>query len=43
MLAFTVLGMIYAPPPSATAMAASSLATLIAVCALAWWLGRLPP
>lgn len=42
-LAFTVLGMTMAPPPpSAFAMAASSLATLIGVCALAVWLGRRP-
>jgi hypothetical protein len=43
LLAFTVAGMtIAAPPPSATAMAASSLATLV-VCALMGWLGRPPP
>jgi len=41
-LAFTVLGMTIAPPPpSAQAMAASSLITLIAVCSLACWFGRL--
>jgi hypothetical protein len=43
MLAFTVAGMTVAPPPpSVTAMAASSLVTIIVVCALACWLGRLP-
>jgi hypothetical protein len=42
-LAFTVVGMTIAlPPPSAMAMAASSLVTLVVVCALFWWLGRLP-
>lgn len=42
-LAFTVAGMTIAPPaPSALAMAASSLVTLAAVCALFGWLGRLP-
>lgn len=41
--AFTVAGMTVAPPPpSATAMAASSLATLALVCALFGWLGRRP-
>jgi hypothetical protein len=41
-LAFTVIGMTMAPaPPSAFAMAASSLAALILVCGLALWLGRL--
>lgn len=40
-LVFTVLGMTVAPaPPSATAMATSSLATLVVVCALCLWLGR---
>ena len=40
-LAFTVSGMTLAPaPPSATAMAAGSLATLVTVCTLAVWLGR---
>jgi len=40
-LAFTVLGMTVAPPPpSARAMAASSLAALVIVCALTCWLGR---
>ena len=40
-LAFTVIGMTLAPaPPSVTAMAASSLATLAVVCALYLWLGR---
>ena len=42
-LAFTVVGMTLAPaPPSAWAMASSSLVTLVAVCALIYWLGRLP-
>jgi hypothetical protein len=42
-LAFTVVGMTVAPaPPSATAMAVSSLATIAVVCALAAWLGRIP-
>ena len=41
LLAFTVLGMTVAPPPpSAQAMAGSSLVTLVVVCALAGWLGR---
>ena len=41
-LAFTVAGMTVAPPPpSVVAMAASSLATIIAVCALAFRLGKL--
>ena len=41
LLAFTVAGMTFAPPPpSAFAMAGSSLLTLLAVCALAWWLGE---
>jgi hypothetical protein len=40
-LGFTVLGMTVAPaPPSAPAMAASSLATIVVVCVLAFWLGR---
>lgn len=40
-LGSTVLGMTIAPaPPSAHAMAASSLLTIVAVCALAGWLGR---
>jgi hypothetical protein len=40
-LAFTVGGMTIAPPPpSANAMAASSLATIIAVCLLLGWLGK---
>ena len=43
LLAFTIVGMTIAPPPpSAIAMAASSLVTLVLVCALACWLGRLP-
>ena len=42
-LAFTMVGMTIAPaPPSGTAMAASSLVTIIVVCALACWIGRLP-
>jgi hypothetical protein len=42
-LVFTVVGMTVSPPPSsARAMAASSLVTIIVVCALACWLGRLP-
>jgi hypothetical protein len=42
-LVFTVLGMTLAPaPPSARAMAGSSLVTTAAVCLLAFWLGRLP-
>jgi hypothetical protein len=42
-MAFTVAGMTIAPaPPSATAMAASSLGTLAAVSGLAYWLGRFP-
>lgn len=40
-LAFTILGMTAAPaPPSALAMAASSLATVLGVCALGCRLGR---
>ena len=40
-LALTVVGMTVAPaPPSALAMAASSLASIVLVCALATWLGR---
>lgn len=40
-LAFTVAGMTVAPlPPSANAMAISSLVTLLAVCAVTDWLGR---
>ena len=43
LLAFTIAGMTIAPaPPSARAMAGSSLVTLVIVCALACWLGRLP-
>jgi hypothetical protein len=42
-LALTVFGMTVVPPaPSAFAMALSSLLTLVAVTALAVWLGRLP-
>jgi hypothetical protein len=40
-LAFTVAGMTVAPPPpSAGAMALSSLITITAICALAYWLAR---
>jgi len=40
-LALTVMGMTVAPaPPSATAMAASSLATIVAVCAVIGWLAH---
>lgn len=39
-LVFTLFGMTAAPaPPSATAMAVSSLATIALVCALIFWLG----
>lgn len=42
-LAGTVAGMTLAPPPpSAEAMAASSLATVLALCAVAGWCGRRP-
>jgi hypothetical protein len=42
-MAFTAVGMTIAPPPpSATAMAASSLGMLAAVCVFACSLGRLP-
>jgi hypothetical protein len=42
-LALTVAGMTVAPPPpSARAMAATSLVTLAAVCGVAGWLGRVP-
>jgi hypothetical protein len=41
LLALTVVGMTVAPPPpSALAMAVSSLATLVLACALYGWLGR---
>lgn len=41
LLAFTVAGMTLAPaPPSGAAMAASSLLTIVAACALCGWLGR---
>jgi hypothetical protein len=41
LLAFTIAGMTLAPPPpSAFAMAASSLATMLAACALFLWIGR---
>lgn len=40
-LGFTVLGMTVAPaPPSAPAIAASSLASIVVVCALVSWFGR---
>lgn len=40
-LAFTIAGMMFAPPPpSAVAMAASSLMTLVLLCVLVLWLGR---
>ena len=43
LLGFTVAGMtITPPPPSARAMAWSSLLTLSAVCALVLWLNRPP-
>ena len=43
LLAFTVVGMTVAPPPpSVAAMAMSSLITIVVVCALAWWIGRIP-
>jgi len=43
LLAFTLAGMTIAPaPPSALAMASSSLVTVVVVCALFWWLGRRP-
>jgi len=43
LLAFTVIGMTIAPaPPSALAMAGSSLVILAGVCALVCWLGRRP-
>lgn len=42
-LAFTVVGMMLAPPPSSPlVMAGSSLVTLIPVCALFAWTGRQP-
>jgi hypothetical protein len=42
-LVFTVVGMTIAPPPpSVTAMAASSVVTVLVVSALAGWLGRRP-
>jgi hypothetical protein len=41
LLAFTIAGMTVAPPPpSATAMAGSSLVTLLVVCAVIGWIGR---
>lgn len=40
-LAFTAVGMTIAPaPPSARAMASSSLGALVVICALGCWLGR---
>ncbi len=40
-LAFTLAGMTVAPaPPSAAAMAASSLLTIVALCALVGWVAR---
>ena len=43
LLGLTIAGMTIAPPPpSALAMAASSLLTLVVVCALCLWLGRGP-
>ncbi len=40
-LGFTIAGMTVAPPPpSVAAMAGSSLATIIVVCAIACWLGK---
>ncbi len=42
-MALTAVGMTVAPaPPSALAMAGSSLATLVLVCGVAYWCGRLP-
>ncbi len=42
-LSFTVVGMTTAPPPpSARALAASSLVTITVVCALFGWLSKLP-
>ena len=42
-MGFTAVGMTIAPPPpSAAAMAGSSLGTLAVACALAYWFGRLP-
>lgn len=42
-LGFTVVGMTIAPPPpSGTAMAASSLASILVVSALAGWFGKPP-
>lgn len=42
-LMLTVIGMAVAPPPpSASAMAGSSWMTLVVVCGLIAWLGRLP-
>jgi hypothetical protein len=44
MLAFTTAGMSIAPaPPSAVAMAASSLITIVIVCVLAAWAGKRAP
>jgi hypothetical protein len=42
-LVFTMVGMTVAPPPpSVTAMAASSVVTVLVVSGLAGWIGRLP-
>jgi hypothetical protein len=42
--AAVLIGMTVAPPlPSALAMAGSSVLTLVVICALAGWFGRLPP
>jgi hypothetical protein len=42
-MTFTAVGMIMAPaPPSATAMAGSSLGVLAVVGALAYWFGAFP-
>jgi hypothetical protein len=42
-MALTAIGMTVAPaPPSASVMAGRSLGTLVVVCALACWFGRLP-
>lgn len=41
LLAFTIIGMTAGPPPpSATAMAASSLGALVVTCGLVLWIGR---
>jgi hypothetical protein len=44
LLAFTIAGMTVAPPPpSARAMAASSLGAIVLACALIGWLGSGEP